>query len=285
MISGPAACIILSPVIGQSPRRKEDERLITGRGRFIDDIVPPGLLHLVLVRSTHARARLVTVDATAARKLPGVTVFLADDLPGLADPLPASRADRTNPYVRLDTPRPQLAARPWRGPLRRRADRRGDRSRSVPGRRRGRAGPGRVRAASGRGRRRSGDGRRGAGGARRRRQRRRAGRQGHRRRRSRVRRGRRDRRRPSPARPRDLDGDRDARALRRVRPGHRHHDGVGRAPGRPITCAAPSRRGSGCPPRAFASSRPTPAAASVRRKASIRRTCWCRCSPTISAGP
>ncbi|HZO41318.1 MAG TPA: xanthine dehydrogenase family protein molybdopterin-binding subunit [Methylomirabilota bacterium] len=94
-------------MIGRSPRRKEDERLITGRGRFIDDIAPPGLLHLTLVRSTHGRARLVAIDATAARALPGVAVFLADDLPELVDPLPASRADRTNPYVRLDTPRPQ----------------------------------------------------------------------------------------------------------------------------------------------------------------------------------
>src|SRR3989454_1459974 len=94
-------------VIGQSPRRKEDERLITGRGRFIDDIAPPGLLHLTLVRSVHARARIVHVDATAARTLPGVAIFLAEDLPGLAEPLPAARADRTNPYVRLDTPRPQ----------------------------------------------------------------------------------------------------------------------------------------------------------------------------------
>jgi len=94
-------------VIGQSPRRKEDQRLITGRGRFIDDIAPSGVVHLALVRSTHARARIVAVDATAARTLPDVSVFLADDLPGLADPLSASRADRTNPYVRLDTPRPR----------------------------------------------------------------------------------------------------------------------------------------------------------------------------------
>ena len=94
-------------MIGQSPRRKEDERLITGRGRFIDDIAPPGLLHLILVRSTHARARLAGVDVEAARTQGAVSVFLADDLPGLADPLPAARADRTNPYVRLDTPRPQ----------------------------------------------------------------------------------------------------------------------------------------------------------------------------------
>ena len=94
-------------MIGQSPRRKEDERLITGRGRFIDDIAPPGIAHLTVVRSTHARARIVAIDAEAARKLPGVVVFFADDLPGLAEPLPAARADRTNPYVRLDTPRAQ----------------------------------------------------------------------------------------------------------------------------------------------------------------------------------
>ena len=94
-------------MIGQSPRRKEDERLITGRGRFIDDIAPPGLLHLALVRSTHARARIVEVAAAAARALPDVAVFLAGDLAELAEPLPAARADLTNPYVRLDTPRPQ----------------------------------------------------------------------------------------------------------------------------------------------------------------------------------
>ena len=94
-------------MIGRSPRRKEDERLVTGRGRFIDDIAPPGLAHLVFVRSTHARARIAGIDAAAARALPGVNVFLSDDLPGLGEPLPAARADRTNPYVRLDTPRSQ----------------------------------------------------------------------------------------------------------------------------------------------------------------------------------
>ena len=96
-------------MIGQSPRRKEDERLITGRGRFIDDIVPPRLCHLAVVRSTHARARIVRIDVEPARTLPGVAVFLAADLPELADPLPAASAEPTNPYVRLDTPRPQRA--------------------------------------------------------------------------------------------------------------------------------------------------------------------------------
>ncbi len=94
-------------MIGQSPRRKEDERLVVGRGRFVDDIRFPDLLHVAFVRSTHARARLVRVDLNAARALPGVMAFVADDFPELAAPLHAATADPTNPYVLLDLPRPQ----------------------------------------------------------------------------------------------------------------------------------------------------------------------------------
>ncbi|HET9490094.1 MAG TPA: xanthine dehydrogenase family protein molybdopterin-binding subunit [Methylomirabilota bacterium] len=94
-------------MIGQSPRRKEDERLLVGRGRFVDDIRPPDLLHLALVRSTHARAGLTRVDVSAARAQPGVMAFVAGDLPELAAPLPAASADATNPYVVLDSPQPQ----------------------------------------------------------------------------------------------------------------------------------------------------------------------------------
>ncbi len=93
-------------MIGQSPRRKEDERLVTGRGRFVDDIQPPGLLHLALVRSTHARARLLRVDLSGARAQPGVVALAAGDLAELAAPLPARSAESTNPYVLLDAPRP-----------------------------------------------------------------------------------------------------------------------------------------------------------------------------------
>jgi aerobic carbon-monoxide dehydrogenase large subunit len=94
-------------VIGQSPRRREDERLVTGRGRFVDDIAPAGCLHVAIVRSTHARARIVAIDGVAARALPGVSVFVAGDLPELDAALPAHIADPGNPYVRLDTPRAQ----------------------------------------------------------------------------------------------------------------------------------------------------------------------------------
>lgn len=94
-------------MIGQSPPRREDERLVTGRGRFVDDIAPAGALHVAIVRATHARARIVSIDTAAARALPGVSVFVADDLPELETPLPAHHADPANPYVRLDTPRAQ----------------------------------------------------------------------------------------------------------------------------------------------------------------------------------
>ena len=94
-------------MIGQSPRRREDERLLAGRGRFVDDIRLPGLLHLVVVRSIHARARLLRVDLTGARAQPGVLAFAATDLPELDAPLPVRGAETTNPYVVLDTPRPQ----------------------------------------------------------------------------------------------------------------------------------------------------------------------------------
>lgn len=94
-------------MIGQSPLRKEDARLLVGAGRFVDDIRLPDVLHLALVRSIHASARLRRVDVSAARTLPGVLAFVAEDLAELAAPLPALTADPTNPYVLLDSPRPQ----------------------------------------------------------------------------------------------------------------------------------------------------------------------------------
>ena len=63
-------------MIGRSVRRKEDERLVTGRGRFVDDLRLPGLLHAVVVRSPHAHARLVRIDARRALRRPGVVAVL-----------------------------------------------------------------------------------------------------------------------------------------------------------------------------------------------------------------
>jgi carbon-monoxide dehydrogenase large subunit len=62
--------------IGQPVRRKEDFRLLTGRGRFGDDIVLPRQAHAAFVRSPHAHARIVAVDKVAALAAPGVLAVL-----------------------------------------------------------------------------------------------------------------------------------------------------------------------------------------------------------------
>ncbi|HEX4658977.1 MAG TPA: xanthine dehydrogenase family protein molybdopterin-binding subunit [Streptosporangiaceae bacterium] len=67
--------------VGQSVKRREDIRLVTGRGRYVDDVTMPGLLHAHFVRSPAARGTLSAVDVTAARELPGVAAVLtAEDV-------------------------------------------------------------------------------------------------------------------------------------------------------------------------------------------------------------
>jgi carbon-monoxide dehydrogenase large subunit len=58
--------------IGQRVPRKEDPRLLTGRGQFVDDIVLPGMLHVAFARSPIARGKILSIDTAAARALPGV---------------------------------------------------------------------------------------------------------------------------------------------------------------------------------------------------------------------
>jgi aerobic carbon-monoxide dehydrogenase large subunit len=67
--------------IGRSLRRLEDQRFLTGQGRYVDDIAVPGQLHGVVLRSPHGHALIESIDATAANALPGVHgVFTAADL-------------------------------------------------------------------------------------------------------------------------------------------------------------------------------------------------------------
>ncbi|MFJ2746288.1 xanthine dehydrogenase family protein molybdopterin-binding subunit [Streptomyces sp. NPDC087440] len=69
------------PLVGTSVRRREDPRLLTGRGRFVDDIQVPGVLHAQFVRSTVASAAVTSLDLAAVRDVPGViAAFTADDL-------------------------------------------------------------------------------------------------------------------------------------------------------------------------------------------------------------
>ncbi|HKA63502.1 MAG TPA: molybdopterin cofactor-binding domain-containing protein, partial [Methylomirabilota bacterium] len=70
-------------------RRREDPRLITGAGRFVDDLRVPGCLHAAMLRSPHAHARILAIDVAAARRAPGVVgVFVAEDLGSAGDPMP-----------------------------------------------------------------------------------------------------------------------------------------------------------------------------------------------------
>ncbi|MEP9395864.1 xanthine dehydrogenase family protein molybdopterin-binding subunit [Mesorhizobium sp. KR2-14] len=58
--------------IGARVTRKEDKRFITGAGRYVDDMVVPGMKHAVFVRSPHAHAQIQGIDVEAARAMPGV---------------------------------------------------------------------------------------------------------------------------------------------------------------------------------------------------------------------
>ncbi|HEY0845135.1 MAG TPA: xanthine dehydrogenase family protein molybdopterin-binding subunit [Noviherbaspirillum sp.] len=67
--------------IGKELPRREDRRLLTGHGRYIDDIDVPGALHACFVRSPHAHARILSIDVSAALEMPGVVaVFTGRDV-------------------------------------------------------------------------------------------------------------------------------------------------------------------------------------------------------------
>src|SRR3954469_4276884 len=88
--------------VGQAIRRKEDPPLIRGRGRFTDDIVLPGQLWAVIVRSPEAHANIVSIDKSAAEARPDVQLVLTgEDLQDLAAPLPMAWAP---PGVEVKTP-------------------------------------------------------------------------------------------------------------------------------------------------------------------------------------
>ncbi|WP_417415017.1 xanthine dehydrogenase family protein molybdopterin-binding subunit [Hoeflea sp.] len=62
--------------IGARVARKEDKRFITGKGRYTDDMVVPGMKHAHFIRSPHAHAKIKNIDISAAEKMPGVIGIL-----------------------------------------------------------------------------------------------------------------------------------------------------------------------------------------------------------------
>jgi carbon-monoxide dehydrogenase large subunit len=83
---------VVPKLVGQAVKRREDPRLITGGATYTDDVQLPGMLHVALVRSPHAHARIRRIDAGAARQAQGVVaVFTGEEIRGrLAAPLPVA---------------------------------------------------------------------------------------------------------------------------------------------------------------------------------------------------
>lgn len=76
------------PYVGRPMQRVEDAAILTGRGRYADDLgVKPGTLHAAILRSPHAHAELGLIDFAAALKAPGVRAVLTGaDLPAWSKP-------------------------------------------------------------------------------------------------------------------------------------------------------------------------------------------------------
>lgn len=90
-------------LVGARVARVEDARFLTGHGAFVDDRAPAGMVHVAILRSMHAHAHIYSIDAAAARALPGVlAVVTAADLAGQSQPIRAT--SRMKDYHVTPTP-------------------------------------------------------------------------------------------------------------------------------------------------------------------------------------
>src|SRR5687767_4860597 len=80
-------------MVGQPLKRREDPRLITGAGAYLDDVKLPGLAHAALLRSPYAHAKIKSIDASQAASMPGVIgVFTGQDFMDVNPPPAAWQA-------------------------------------------------------------------------------------------------------------------------------------------------------------------------------------------------
>jgi carbon-monoxide dehydrogenase large subunit len=78
----------INPPIGERVRRKETERFVSGTGRYVDDLLPAGTLHVSFVRSSCAHARIKSIDVESSRAMPGVrAVYTGKDIAQHVKPL------------------------------------------------------------------------------------------------------------------------------------------------------------------------------------------------------
>src|SRR4030095_4129498 len=80
---------VLPKLVGQRVRRREDPRLIQGRGTYVDDLKLAGMLHLAFKRGDIAHGRIRSIDTSAARAMPGVeAVYTGADIAKFVKPVP-----------------------------------------------------------------------------------------------------------------------------------------------------------------------------------------------------
>ncbi|HFB52049.1 MAG TPA: xanthine dehydrogenase family protein molybdopterin-binding subunit [Anaerolineae bacterium] len=80
---------MMGKYIGQPVKRNEDPRLLTGQALFVDDVDLPGMLHATFLRSDYAHARIISIDTSAAKAMPGVVaVYTAADMGDFWHPSP-----------------------------------------------------------------------------------------------------------------------------------------------------------------------------------------------------
>ncbi|MDO9497337.1 MAG: xanthine dehydrogenase family protein molybdopterin-binding subunit, partial [Nocardioides sp.] len=98
-----------APEIGKDRRRKEDQRLITGRTRWTDNITLPGMLHLAMVRSPFAHATITNIDKSAAEASPNVVRVItgadvAEEQGGLPNawPITPDQVTPNHPPIAVD---------------------------------------------------------------------------------------------------------------------------------------------------------------------------------------
>ena len=97
--------------LGAPVRRKEDDALVTGHGRYTDDIQPEGALRAYMLRSSMAHARITLGDLGEARSAPGVAaIFTAADLEGLGNMPTKVILTQPDGSKHAVPPRPVLAA-------------------------------------------------------------------------------------------------------------------------------------------------------------------------------
>jgi carbon-monoxide dehydrogenase large subunit len=84
----------VTSMIGARIQRREDPRLVTGHGTYVDDITRPHMVHMRVVRSPHAHAAITGIDVSAARSAPGVVgVYTAADIkPLVGAPIPVTNS-------------------------------------------------------------------------------------------------------------------------------------------------------------------------------------------------